>query len=85
MQTIPFKKILHISVGIILLIVGIFGLVLPILNGIIPIILGLIIISFESNALEKKLIALSKKNQRSEHFYKMLSNKMRKLFGIDGK
>ncbi len=75
------RKIIHVTIGSTLLIAGLVGLVLPVLNGIIFLIIGGILISFESPYVEKKLIALTKKNKKVHALHLMLEKKLRSFFG----
>ena len=74
------KKILHITIGILLVVLGVLGLVLPLLNGTILLILGAIVISFESSYVEKKLQSLTKKNATLYALYLRLEKFVRKVF-----
>ncbi len=74
------QKIIHITIGILLLIIGIIGLVIPILNGVIFLILGLILLSFESSYVEKRLASLTEKNKFTKELHYKLEKFLRKIF-----
>jgi uncharacterized membrane protein YbaN (DUF454 family) len=82
-KTLYLKKILHLSLGIILVILGFLGMVLPFIHGTIPLIVGLILISFESEWLEKKLTELASKNKRTKHWHEKLDVTLKGFFKID--
>jgi uncharacterized membrane protein YbaN (DUF454 family) len=79
-MTVPFRKIMHLSVGFLVVLLGIAGLVLPILNGTLLLIIGFIIISFESPYVEKKLFTLTQKNKTVHALYLRLEKALRVFF-----
>jgi uncharacterized membrane protein YbaN (DUF454 family) len=79
-MTVPFRKIMHLSVGFLVVLLGIAGLVLPILNGTLLLIVGFIIISFESPYVEKKLFTLTQKNKTVHALYLRLEKALRVFF-----
>ncbi len=74
------RKVMHIILGFTIVLIGIAGLVLPILNGVLFLIIGLIILSFESEKLEHKLLAITKKNNTIHSWHLKLEKILRKLF-----
>ena len=79
-MTVPFRKIMHLSIGFLIILLGIAGLVLPILNGTLLLIIGFIIVSFESPYVEKKLFILTQKNKTIHLLYLRLEKVLRKFF-----
>lgn len=79
-MTVPFRKIMHLSLGILIVLIGITGLVLPIINGTLLLIVGFIILSFESPYLEQKLFTLTQKNKLIHSIYLRLEKGLRTFF-----
>jgi uncharacterized protein YqgC (DUF456 family) len=79
-MTVPFRKIMHLTIGILVVLIGIAGLVLPIINGTLLLIVGFIIISFESPYVEKKLFILTQKNKFIHSMYLRLEKILRNFF-----
>ena len=77
------KKLVHITLGLLLLVIGLFGLVLPILNGLIPLLLGLILLSFESKHLEKRLDTFARRHPLLDRWYTIMTKKLREFFRVD--
>jgi uncharacterized membrane protein YbaN (DUF454 family) len=77
------KKVMHITLGVILVIVGILGVILPFIHGTLPLFTGLILLSFESIWLEKKLLHLASKNKYAKKIHATLDTKLKDFFGID--
>jgi uncharacterized membrane protein YbaN (DUF454 family) len=75
-----FRKALHITLGLFLVILGIAGLVLPLLNGTVLLIVGFIIISFENERIEKFLLRMTAKNHTLHTLHKKLDLFLRKIF-----
>lgn len=64
------KKVLVLTVGIILIILGLFGLVLPFLQGIIFLAVGFILVSF---SFPKVRLWVNKYTERYPHLFSIIN------------
>lgn len=76
------KRILKISVGMLLILLGIVGLFLPILQGILFLLLGTLILSSESKRVRRLMALLRLRYPKQYEKTRQLGNKIRRFFRI---
>jgi len=76
------KRILKISLGILLILLGLIGLFLPILQGILFLLLGTLILSSESKRVRRLMALLRLRYPKQYEKTRQLGNKIRRFFKI---
>lgn len=76
------KRILKISLGILLILLGLIGLFLPILQGILFLLLGTLILSSESKRVRRLMAVLRLRYPKQYEKTRQLGNKIRRFFKI---
>lgn len=76
------KRILKISLGILLILLGIAGLFLPILQGILFLLLGTLLLSSESKRVRRVVAWLRLRYPKQYEKSRQFANKIRRLFRI---
>jgi len=76
------KRILKISLGILLILLGLIGLFLPILQGILFLLLGTLILSSESKRVRRLTALLRLRYPKQYEKSRQLGNKIRRFFKI---
>ncbi len=76
------KRILKISLGILLILLGLIGLFLPILQGILFLLLGTLILSSESKRVRRLMAVLRLRYPKQYEKTRQLGNKIRRFFRI---
>lgn len=76
------KRILKISLGILLILLGLIGLFLPILQGILFLLLGTLILSSESKRVRRLMALLRLRYPKQYEKTRQLGNKIRRFFRI---
>lgn len=76
------KRILKISLGILLILLGLIGLFLPILQGILFLLLGTLILSSESKRVRRLTALLRLRYPKQYEKTRQLGNKIRRFFRI---
>ena len=79
------KRILKISLGILLILLGLIGLFLPILQGILFLLLGTLILSSESKRVRRLMALIRLRYPRHYEKSRQLGNKIRRFFRIKPK
>ena len=76
------KRILKISLGILLILLGLIGLFLPILQGILFLLLGTLILSSESKRVRRLMALIRLRYPKQYEKSRQLGNKIRRFFRI---
>ncbi len=76
------KRILKISLGILLILLGLIGLFLPILQGILFLLLGTLILSSESKRVRRLMALIRLRYPKQYEKSRQLGNKIRRFFKI---
>ena len=76
------KRILKISLGILLILLGLIGLFLPILQGILFLLLGTLILSSESKRVRRLMALLRLRYPKQYEKSRQLGNKIRRFLKI---
>ncbi len=79
------KRILKISLGILLILLGLIGLFLPILQGILFLLLGTLILSSESKRVRRLTALLRLRYPKQYEKTRQLGNKIRRFFKTKSK